>query len=147
MKYLIAIFASLMFTFSAHAETSVWVTGGGFSKHFKNSEKYNESNGGVGLEVHTSDQLAFIAGTFTNSEYDRSEYAAVAWQPLSYGPLKFGAVGGVMNGYANNRNGGVFPVILPMVSFEYKRVGMNMMIAPNLRGPGAFMFQFKFKLN
>jgi hypothetical protein len=75
-----------------------------------------------------------------------SNYAAFLYQPLILGPGRLGVVAGVFNGYPRN-NGGWFLAAAPVASFEYKRVGVNVIYIPTYKSVhGSLSFQLKLKV-
>ncbi|HEV7815927.1 MAG TPA: hypothetical protein VGP06_12605, partial [Janthinobacterium sp.] len=69
-------------------------------------------------------------------------------EPVALGPFRLGAVVGAFNGYPKMLDGGWFPALVPVLSYEYKRVGVNLGIVPSYKDRlyGAFSFQLKVKL-
>jgi hypothetical protein len=72
----------------------------------------------------------------------------VYYQPFAIGPVRFGAVVGGFNGYPKMRDGGWFLAAIPVMSFEYQRVGANIAVIPRYKDRlyGALSVQLKFKL-
>jgi hypothetical protein len=70
------------------------------------------------------------------------------YQPWQVGDIKVGVVGGAFNGYPKAFNGGWFPAVLPVASWESGRVGLNVTLVPPLKDRlyGAVSFQLKFRL-
>jgi hypothetical protein len=58
----------------------VWVNGGFFTEHFKSGD-FREDNYGPGIEVALAERHAFLAGSFINSDRERSRYAGYYWRP------------------------------------------------------------------
>ena len=131
----------------------LWISPGMVSYHFDRDMGFNESNEGLGIEYEIDKNWSFAAGRFKNSEYNHSNYITVAYQPIQAHGFKLGVVGGIMDGYMgidNKLNKDPFPMLLPVVSYEYKNVGVNLMVIPeaNISGSkiyGAVGLQFKFK--
>jgi hypothetical protein len=63
------------------------------------------------------------------------------------GAFKLGVVGGAFNGYPKAFNGGWFPAVLPVASWELRNLGMNLMLVPPLKDRlyGAVSFQLKYR--
>ena len=89
-----------------------------------------------------------MVGSSYNSVRRTSHYAGLHWRPLALGPVNFGLVAGGVNGYPGANNGGWFPMVLPAASFEYKRVGANLILIPHVSNVvyGALSLQIKVKL-
>ncbi len=125
----------------------VWVNLGGFSRHFDRTRGHNENNYGLGLEYRTSQQLSYTVGTYHNSLRKQTTFAAVNWQPWSVGPVQVGAAIGLMNGYPALNRGGNFFAVLPMLSYEGQRFGVNVGVIPTLKNvDGAVIIQFKVRV-
>jgi len=139
---------------SGQAGTSpqVWLNAGAYSHHFNRDKNFRENNTGFGAEVWFRDDHALMAGTFMNSDDERSRYAAYQWRPLHWQPagIRIGAgiTLGAFDGYPRYRNGGWFPAALPVVSVEYKRVGVNLLFVPTIpdRLDGAISIQLKLRV-
>jgi hypothetical protein len=128
--------------------SELWVDTGFATYHYDRHADLNGRNGGLGAEYRFNAATAVTAGRFYNSNREYSSYAGVIWQPYSLGPAKLGAVVGAFNGYPHMRNGGWFPALIPVVTFEYERVGLNIGIVPSYKDRlyGGISFQLKFKL-
>jgi len=55
--------------------TKVWLNPGAYSHHFKRDQDHREDNYGVGAEVVVAPQHGFLAGSFINSNRERSAVA------------------------------------------------------------------------
>jgi hypothetical protein len=126
----------------------LWLTTGFYSYHFQQDQTLNNHNWGVGLEYRYSNINSVTAGRFQNSDLQMSDYVAWFWQPCAWGPLRLGGLLGAIDGYPKMSNGAWFPMLLPVASLEYQRVGINLTIIPNIqdRLHGSISLQFKFKL-
>ena len=127
----------------------VWIDPGFFSYHF-NGGDYRQDNWGFGVGVFVAPEHGFIAGTYLNSDDERSRYAAYHWRPLhwDYGALdvRAGLVLGVIDGYSNTNNGHWFPMALPTLTTEYGRFGANFTIAPNPHHGTAIALQLRLRV-
>ena len=128
--------------------SQTWLNGGFYSYHFQRDKGLNDSNPGLGLEYRYSTVASVTAGRFYNSDREYSNYLGWYYQPVTLGPFRLGAVLGAFNGYPKMREGGWFPAAIPVISYEYKRVGLNLGIVPSYKDRlyGAFAFQVKVKL-
>lgn len=130
----------------------VWLNAGTYSHHFNRDKNFRENNTGIGAEVWFGADHALMAGTFMNSDDERSHYAAYQWRPLHWQPagIRIGAgiSLGAFDGYPRYRNGAWFPAVLPVVSVEYKRVGVNFFFVPTIadRTNGALSVQLKLRV-
>ncbi|WP_332743200.1 hypothetical protein [Hydrogenophaga sp.] len=130
------------------SSSQLWLNVGGFSRHFKRQNGYNENNLGLGLEYRTSPEVSFMAGSYYNSVHKNTTYAAVNWQPWTLGPFKIGAAVGLMDGYPSMNRGGNFFAALPMASYEGRRFGINVGLIPSIKNvDGAVIVQFKVRVN
>ena len=125
-----------------------WLNAGFLSYHFQRDKNLNGTNQGLGVEQRFSTVAALTAGRFYNSDRRFSNYAGVYYQPLAIGPLRFGAVIGGFNGYPKMRDGGWFLAAIPVVSMEYRSVGLNVAVVPSYKDRlyGALSFQLKLKV-
>lgn len=129
-------------------KSSLWINPGLYSYHFDQNKDFNSVNYGLGLEYQFSSVASVTIGTYRNSYYQTSNYIGAYWQPLAVGPFHVGVVAGGFNGYSNTQNGDWFPAILPVVSIEGERVGLNLIIIPSIsnRVAGSLSFQLKLKV-
>jgi len=154
-----ALTAGILLTSAAHGEdlfhiieskplNEVWLNAGFYSRHFQRDKNLNDSNPGLGVEYRFSSVASVTAGRFYNSDREYSNYAGIYYQPFAIGNVRLGAVVGAFNGYPKMRDGGWFPAIIPVASYEYKRVGLNFAIIPSYKDRlyGAFTFQLKLKV-
>jgi hypothetical protein len=124
-----------------------WITVGGFSQHFSKQDELNQSHPGIGAEYSFAPHWAAVAGTFKNSTYEWSQYAGVNWLPFEHAMFKLGASAQITNHYHKLNDGGIVPIIVPMMSMEYGRFGANLYVIPTLRNvTGSVAIQFKIHL-
>lgn len=122
-----------------------WFTAGGFSYHFANRDQLNQTHPGIGVEYHWLHDIAFVAGTYKNSNYNWSQYLGANWMPLQLGRFKLGATAQVANKYNEANNGGAFVFAAPTLSLESRHVGANLYVIPTIANvTGAVAVQFKF---
>lgn len=126
----------------------LWVDSGFATRHFQSDKDLNGSNWGIGAEYRLTGTLAATAGRFYNSDRDWSNYAGVIWQPYAIGPVRVGAAVAAFDGYPHMRDGGWFVGVVPTLTYEYKRVGVNVGIIPTYKDRlyGGISVQLKFKL-
>jgi hypothetical protein len=126
--------------------SEIWLKDGFYSYHFQRHRGLNDRNPGIGFEYRYSTVASITAGRFYNSNRLYSDYAAFLYQPLSLGPGQLGVVAGAFNGYPK-KNGGWFLAALPVASFEYKRIGVNVIFIPTYKSVhGSLSFQLKLKV-
>jgi hypothetical protein len=112
-------------------KTSVWIAPGFLSHHFDRSAGFREDNIGFGVEVDMPRQTMIQAGSYINSDGDRTHYAGAAWSPIELGPFRLGVYAGAFDGYRLMRNGDWFVAALPMLSYRRGRLGANLTVIPN----------------
>jgi hypothetical protein len=132
----------------AAPKRELWVDSGFATYHFDRDKNLNGGNRGLGLEYRFSGTMSATAGRFVNSDRAYSNYAGVIWQPLAIGPVRIGAAIAAFNGYPRMRDGGWFPAAIPTLTYEYKRVGVNVGIIPSYKDRlyGGISVQLKLKL-
>jgi hypothetical protein len=126
----------------------LWLNPGFYSYHFDRDKDLNGNNYGLGAEYRFSTVASATAGRFYNSDRYYSNYAGLYYQPWAIGPVRIGAVVGGFNGYPKMHDGGWFLAAIPMLSYEYGRVGLNVAIVPSYKDRlyGAISFQLKLKV-
>jgi hypothetical protein len=124
----------------------LWLNPGMYSHHFKRG--FNDNNYGFGAEYRFSTVASVTAGRFHNSDAKSSDYAGLYYQPYAIGPVRLGFVVGGFNGYPKMHDRGWFLAAIPMLSYEYRHVGLNVGIIPPYKDKlyGAISFQFKLKV-
>lgn len=127
--------------------SELWIDTGFYTAHFDGDKDLN-NNKGLALEYRFSGTLAATGGRFYNSDRAWSNYAGVIWQPYAVGPVRVGLALAAFDGYPKTRDGGWFPGVIPTLTYEYQRVGVNVGIIPNYKDRlyGGISFQLKFKL-
>jgi hypothetical protein len=125
-----------------------WLATGFATAHFNRDKDLNGSNTGYGAEYHFSTTMRAAAGHFYNSDRGHSTYAGMIWQPYAIGPLRLGATVAVFNGYPRVRGGGWFPAVIPTMTLDYRRVGVNIGVVPSLgnRLYGGVSVQLRLKI-
>lgn len=125
-----------------------WIDSGFYTAHFDSGKGLNGNNKGLGLEYRFSGTMAATAGRFYNSDRAWSNYAGVIWQPYALGPVRLGAALAAFDGYPKMRDGGWFPAIVPTLTYDYKRVGVNVGIVPSYKDRlyGGISVQLKLKV-
>ena len=150
MKTLLAL-ALLACTPLAQAEfeaNRLWLNAGFYSAHFDTNKGLRNANPGLGFEYKLDDTWSATAGRFINSDNAHSSYIGAYYQPWTVAGAKLGVVGGAFNGYPKAFNGGWFPALIPVASWEGQRIGLNLALVPPLQDRlyGALSFQLKFRL-
>jgi hypothetical protein len=126
----------------------VWLNAGFYSAHFDTGKGLRNANPGVGFEYPLDGAWSITAGRFINSDNENSNYLGAYYQPWRAGGWKLGAVAGLFNGYPEAFNGGWFPAVLPVASWEGQHLGLNVAFVPPLKHRlyGAVSFQVKYRL-
>jgi hypothetical protein len=129
-------------------KSELWVDTGFATWHFDRDKDLNGANKGLGAEYRFSGTMAAAVGRFYNSDREWSNYAGVLWQPWAVGPVRVGAALAAFDGYPRMRDGGWFPAAIPMLTYEYQRVGVNVGIIPSYKDRlyGGISVQLKLKL-
>ena len=141
--------ADALFTaIDAAPKSEFWLDSGFATAHFNRDKDLNGGNRGLGAEYHFTGTMAATAGRFVNSDRAYSNYAGVIWQPWALGPVRLGAAVAAFNGYPHMRDGGWFPALVPTLTYEYKRVGVNVGVIPSYKDRlyGGISVQLKLKL-
>ena len=154
--YLLALLGATPLAYGADFFTKIdpaptselWIDTGFYTAHFDGDKGLNNNNKGLALEYRFNGTLAATGGRFYNSDRAWSNYAGVIWQPYAVGPVRLGLALAAFDGYPKTRNGGWFPGVIPTLTYEYQRVGVNVGIIPNYKDRlyGGISFQLKFKL-
>jgi hypothetical protein len=150
MRALLAL-ALLAITPLAQAEfeaNRLWLNAGFYSAHFDTNKGLRNANPGLGFEYKVDDTWSATAGRFINSDNAHSSYIGAYYQPWTLAGTKLGVVGGAFNGYPKAFNGGWFPAVIPVATWEGQHVGLNVALVPPLKDRlyGALSFQLKFRL-
>lgn len=126
----------------------LWLNAGFYSAHFDTDKGLRNANPGIGFEYKLDDTWSATAGRFINSDNAHSSYIGAYYQPWTMAGIKLGMVGGAFNGYPKAFDGGWFPAIIPVASWEGERIGLNVALVPPLKDRlyGALSFQIKFRL-
>ena len=151
MRPLLAL-ALLLCAGSARADfdaSRLWLNAGFYSAHFDSGKGLRNTNPGLGLEYKLDDTWSATAGRFINSDNAHSSYLGAYCQPWSVSGVRLGVVGGVFNGYPKAFDGGWFPAIIPVATWEGERFGLNVALVPPLKDRlyGAVSFQLKMRLH
>lgn len=119
------------------ADEPLWLTYTARSYHFNREAGHNEAQQGWGGEVQFNRTWALGFGEYRNSQQRSSHYQGVIWTPWQPGNWKIGMLGGRVDGYLDSKNSSdpssgekYRAVFAPMVEYEYKGYGANVMIAP-----------------
>jgi len=127
---------------------AVWLNAGFYTSHFDHNQGLRNANPGLGIEWVLNDTYALTAGGFKNSDHQHSDYLGLYVMPWRWASFKLGAVVGAFDGYARANQGGWFPALVPVVSFEGQRWGLNTAVIPTVKDKlhGGISFQLKYKL-
>jgi hypothetical protein len=128
----------------------VWLNPGVFSHHFKQDREYREKNYGLGVEVFLTPRHGLIAGSFMNSNDERSRYVGYHWRPLqlAFDRLRFsgGLVVSLIDGYSDVRDGKTFPLVVPALSAEYRILGAHLIFVPHKEHSSALALQLRLRV-
>ncbi len=133
---------------AADPKSELWIDSGFATYHFDRDRNLNGGNRGLGFEYRFSGTMAAAAGRFVNSDRYYSNYAGVLWQPYALGPVRVGAAIAAFDGYPRMRDRGWFPAVVPTLTWESPRVGVNVGIVPSYKDRlyGGISVQLKVKL-
>lgn len=140
--------ADLFTKIDSAPRSELWLGTGFATAHFDSDKDLNGANKGLGAEYRFSGTMAATAGRFYNSDRAWSNYAGLLWQPYAVGPVRLGMALAMFDGYPNMRDGGWFPALIPTLSFDYQRVGVNIAVIPSYQDRlyGGVSLQLKFRL-
>ena len=131
----------------------VWLNPGSFTYHFDRDKNLREDNTGFGAELKLTEDHVLAAGSFTNSNRQRSDYGAYLWRPLHWQPydgvkVYAGIALGAFDGYPNYKDGNWFAAALPLLAIEWERVGANIFFVPTIKNrlDGAIAVQVKLRV-
>lgn len=131
---LLLIFVSLFASSSHAADGGIWIDSGMVTRHNDRSKGYRENNTGTGIEYQFSDSYTLHAGQYWNSLRRSSEYFGVAWQPQ--GQEMLGGRPGILlvavTGYGHNGNQTPIIAPVPVITWEYHMVGINVYVIPGV---------------
>lgn len=148
MKKAAAILMILMSGAAQADEPNLWITTGFWSHHVLMDAKFNEKNTGLGFEYHKSNEMAFVAGRYRNSDDDMSNYLGVTYEPIDLFGAKAGVTASLLTGYKKFYSGKVIFALAPSMTYEFKRVGVNFLFMPGYcRGQWGGVFAAQLKLN
>jgi hypothetical protein len=77
------------------------------------------------LEWTLNDTYSITAGGFKNSDNQHSDYVGMYVLPWRWQNFKAGAVVGAFDGYPRANQGGWFPALIPVVSWEGAQWGLQ----------------------
>ncbi|MEW6759336.1 MAG: hypothetical protein AB1437_00815 [Pseudomonadota bacterium] len=129
-------------------KSEFWLDTGFATYHFDSDKDLNGANKGLGAEYRFNGTTSATIGRFYNSDRQWSNYAGVIWQPYAIGQVRVGLALAAFDGYPKMRDGGWFPAAIPTLTYEYKRVGVNVGIIPSYKDRlyGGISVQLKLKL-
>ena len=130
------------------SQRAVWVNAGFYSLHFDKQAGLRDANAGLGLEVRLNHDWAATAGRFMNSDSVHSNYVGAYYRPWHFAGGQWGFMGGMINGYPKAFNGGWFPAVVPVATWESGRLGLNVSFVPPIQNRlyGAVSFQAKLRV-
>lgn len=123
----------------ARVKAEDWAVATCCSYHFDRHGQ-NQDNLGIGFEHRASERWAAIGGYYKNSLYRDTFYAGGMFTPWRSGALGFGLTLGLATGYTSYP----IPLVVPTLSIEGDRVGVNLLYMPVVSG-GVAGLQFKVR--
>lgn len=146
MKTLILI-ASLFISSNAMADTYINVNVAAYHFNRDATAKYNfnEVNPGVGIEFSNRNN-GYMFGVYNNSIYGQSAYALATYTPIHVSNVDIGVVGGGVTGY---KYAYIVPAVGVLMTMKYKRVGVNIMLVPEVQSMDVYGFaglQLSYKM-
>ena len=134
---------------SSEVLSRLWLNPGFYSWHWDRNMNLEDANPGFGVEYVLDDQWSLTAGTFKNSDRERSNYIGAYYMPFQWQGFKFGAAVGAFDGYPNYKDGGWFPALIPTVAYESRYWGLNVGVIPSYKDRlyGAISFQLKVRFS
>ncbi len=110
-------------------DDSLWVTTGLRSWHTQEAYwHYRQNNDGIGLSYEMPHEIDIVAGTYMNSDNNRSNYFGAIYEPVDFFGIHLGILGGFFSGYTSAR---LATPLIPMASYKYKRAGINLFWVPS----------------
>jgi hypothetical protein len=128
-----SVCALLLALACAPTAAETWLVASVASYHVNRAIDHNERNPGLGIEQDIGWGVRAVAGAYENSEYRRTVYAGVLAAPLELGRFRVGATFGLATGYAEQCGRDPCAVVVPTVTYELGRFGVNALIAPPSR--------------
>lgn len=118
---------------SAPCYADTWLVASVTSFHQERG-RYNEFNPGIGGE-YGGDTWRAVAGAYLNSLSRETKYAGVSYTPLHFGRVSVGSTVILATGYS----AGISILPLPVVAYEGRRYGANLIIVPPREGKGGVL--------
>lgn len=146
MLFIFLMFGLCGYVTAEETGARMWLSLGSVSYHPDRTKGYNERNAGIGFEYTFTENSSVMVGRYNNSVRQDSNYLAYKWQPITAfnDHIKLGISAGYLDGYPAMNGGKGFLAVIPMMSFEYSRIGVNVGFIPKMpRVDAALAFQFK----
>ena len=128
----------------------LWVNAGFYSFHYDRAREANlrDPNPGLGAEYRLAPEWSVTAGRFLNSNDRMSRYVGVYYQPWEVIGGRAGVVIGAFDGYPKAFDGGWFPAAIPVIGWEWSRLGLNAAFVPPYKDRlhGALSLQLKLRM-
>ena len=114
------------------------------SKHIGTDRQHNEYNPAIGLEL-IDGKHGFTVGMYRDSYSTTARYIGGLYLPYQSSHTKLGLMYGAVLSPSYNE-GNILPMVLPYASFNYSRLGVNVMYLPKFQKGGAHTIGIQFKL-
>jgi hypothetical protein len=130
-------------TQSAYADDRFWLHTGALTYHFDRTADRTGNNLGIGGEYRFSEEHWIGGGLFHNSFGDVSPYLGYAYVPWRWkGFLLGGSIGVTANYKSDGRRPA--PVIMPVIAYDWKNFGVNILLIPVANGLVGTQLKFRF---
>lgn len=127
----------------AQADDRFWLHTGALTYHFDRDADRNGNNLGIGAEYRFTEKHWIGGGVFRNSYRDVSPYLGYAYVPWRWNNVLLGGSIGVVSNYeSDDRRPTLF--MLPVIAYDWKHVGVNILLVPFTNGLIGAQFKFRF---
>ncbi len=131
------------FTQYAQADERFWLHSGGLTYHFDRDADRNGNNLGIGVEYRFTAEHWIGGGIFRNSYGDVSPYLGYAYVPWRWKNFLLGGSIGLTSNYESDDRGPAL-FMLPVIAYDWKHVGVNVLLVPFENGLIGAQLKFRF---